>query len=88
MSFVNKPLENSGKHQDSGTPDLQKTKSMVVKKTCKVQVHIMGNQSWNSCRKVVCDHEFTFSSATSQSLTIHGHFLQLKYGAHAVQMHL
>ena len=44
-------------------PDLQKTKSVFVDKTGKVEVHITDNQSWNSCRKVVADREFTFGSA-------------------------
>ena len=47
----------------SRTPDLQKTKSVVVNKTGKVEVHISDNQSWNSCRKVASDHELTFGSA-------------------------
>ena len=49
--------------QNGRTPDLQKRKSMVVNKTGKVEVHITDNQSWNSCRKVASDHEFTFGSA-------------------------
>ena len=36
---------------------------MVVNKTGKVEVHITDNQSWNSCRKVASDHEFTFGLA-------------------------
>ena len=50
--------------QNGRTPDLQKRKSMVVNKTGKVEVHITDNQSWNSCRKVASDHEFTFGSAS------------------------
>ena len=46
-----------------GTPDLQKTQSMVVIKTGKFEVHITDNQSWNGCHKVASDHEFTFASA-------------------------
>ena len=42
---------------------MQKTKCVVVNKTGKVEVHITDNQSWNSCRKVASDHEFTFGSA-------------------------
>ena len=42
---------------------MQKTKSVVVNKTGKVEVHTTDNQSWNSCRKVVADREFTFGSA-------------------------
>ena len=39
------------------------TKSMVANKTGKVEVHVTDSQSWNSCRKVASDHEFTFDSA-------------------------
>ena len=44
---------------------MRKTTSVVVKETGKVEleVHITDNQSWNSCRKVASDHEFTFGSA-------------------------
>ena len=42
---------------------MQKTKFMAVKKIGKVEVHITDNQSWNSCRKVASNHEFTFGSA-------------------------
>ena len=42
---------------------MQKTKSVGVNKTAKVEVHITDYQSWNSCRKVASDHEFTFGSA-------------------------
>ena len=74
--------------KNSRTSDLHKTKSMVVKKTGKAEVHIIDNQSWNSCRKVASDHEFTFSSASKPteknhnalwSCTIHGHLLQPKW---------
>ena len=41
---------------------MQKTKSVVVNKAGKVEVHMTDNQSWNSCRKVASDHEFTFRS--------------------------
>ena len=47
----------------SRTHDLQKTKSVVVNKTGKVEVHITDNQSWNNCHKVASGREFTFSSA-------------------------
>ena len=40
---------------------MQKTKSMVVNKTGKVEVQITDSQSWNSYREVASDHEFTFS---------------------------
>ena len=49
--------------KNSRTSDLQKTKSVVVNRTGKVEVHITDNQSWNSCHKVASDNEFTFSSA-------------------------
>ena len=76
--------------QNGRTPDLQKRKSMVVNKTGKVEVHITDNQSWNSCRKVASDHEFTFGSAIEPTekkhdalwpCTLHGHLLQPKQGA-------
>ena len=49
--------------QKQRTPDLQRTKSMVMNKTGKVEVHVIDNQSWNSCDTLVSDHEVTFSSA-------------------------
>ena len=73
--------------KNSRTPDLKKTKSMVVNKTVKVKVHITDNQSWNSCRKVASDHEFAFcwvKEPTKEKqtalwpCTIHGHWLQPK----------
>ena len=42
---------------------MQKTKSVVVNKAGKVEVHMSDNQSWNSCHKVASDHELTFGSA-------------------------
>ena len=64
-------------------------------KTGKVEVHITDNQSWNSCRKVVADREFTFGTAIdlqrksamhSDCALIHGHLLQPKHGVSAVWM--
>ena len=49
--------------QKQQTPGLQKTKSMVVNITGKVEVHFTDNDSWNSCRKVAFDQEVTFGSA-------------------------
>ena len=83
-------------HKNSRTLDLQKTKSVVVNKTGKVKGHITYKQSWTSCRKMASDHEFTFASAIERTkkmhsafwpCTIHGHLLQPKHGASAVQMH-
>ena len=69
---------------------MRKTTSVVVKETGKVEleVHITDNQSWNSCRKVAFDGEFTFGSAMEPTktkyvlrpCTIHGHLLQPKRG--------
>ena len=39
-----------------------KKKFVVVNKTGKVEVRIADNQSWNSCHKVVSDHELTSGS--------------------------
>ena len=79
----------------SRTSDLQKTKFVVVNKTWKVEVHITDNQSWNSCHRVVSDPEFILGSPIEPikhnalwPCTIHGHLLQPKQGAPAVQMHL
>ena len=49
---------------------MQKTKSVGVNKTAKVEVHITDYQSWNSCRKVASDHEFTFGSAIESTKKI------------------
>ena len=50
-------------------PDLKKTKSVVVNKTGKVEIHITDGQSCNSWLKVASDHEFTFSSAIEPTIT-------------------
>ena len=52
------------------TPDLQKTQSVVVNKTGKVEV-VTDNQSWNSCRKVVSDHESTSGSTIESTKKKH-----------------
>ena len=50
---------------------MQKTKSMTVNKTGKVEVHIMDNQSGNSRCKVASDHEFIFGSAVEPAKKKH-----------------
>ena len=50
---------------------MQTTKSVVVNKTGKVEVHFTNNQSWNSCRKMASDHEFTFDLATQPTKKKH-----------------
>ena len=57
--------------QNSKTLDVQKTKSVVVNKTAKVKVYFTDYQSWNSCRRVTSDHEFTFGSATEPTKQNH-----------------
>ena len=61
----------------------------------KVEVLTTNNQYWNSCCRVVSDHEVTFGSAiepTKHSLMYfdhalyNGHLLHPKYGAPVVQM--
>ena len=47
-----------------GHQTFRKKKSVVVNKTWKVEIRVTDHQSWNSCQKVVCDHEVTFSSAS------------------------
>ena len=78
------------------TPDLQETKSVIVNKTGKVEVHITDNQSWNSCHRVASEQESTFGSAIELTkkkhnalwlFMKHGHLLQPKHCASAVWMH-
>ena len=87
--------------ENSRTPDLEKTKSTGNKtwqaenKIWKVWVHVTDNESWNSCCRVVCNHESTFSSAVKPTkhnvlwpCTIRGRLLLPKHGVPAVWMHL
>ena len=53
---------------------MQETKSIVMNKTGKVEVHFIDNQSLNSRRKVASDHEFTFSSAREPTKKKHHAF--------------
>ena len=50
---------------------MQKTKSMVVNITGKVEVQFTDNESWNSCRKMAFDYEVTFDSATEPTKKKH-----------------
>ena len=57
----------------------------------KLEVHIIDNQSWNSCCRVVSDHEFTFGSArepTKHCALRSCRLLQPKDSVPAVRMHL
>ena len=56
-------MQNNNNNKNSWTPDLQKTKSVDVNKTGKVEIHITENQSWNSCYKVASNHKLTLGSA-------------------------
>ena len=60
------------KQQD--TRLFKKTKSVVVNKTGRAEVHVTDNQSWNSCRKVASDQEFTFGSAIEPTEKKHKRF--------------
>ena len=50
---------------------MQKTKSVVVNRTGKVEVDIIDSQSWNSCREVASDLELTVGSAREPTKTRH-----------------
>ena len=78
------------------TRHVQKTKSLVVNKTGKVEVHITDNQSWNSCPTVASDHELTFGSAIQPTKKKHNALLTVyytwpltsaKHGASGICMH-
>ena len=61
---------------------MHEIKSVVENKTGGAEVRMTDSQSWNSCRKVASDREFTFGSAIkAYKEKSRMHFVRVPYKA-------